>query len=175
MRTDLDFSKHELKITQINGVDSIFALELPNTSWHKFVFIVTNGITAVTGDYDNWIFSREFKPSASAKVQDHYWAEKLRISSVQKSHVFDTAKTIEIINEMIAENPDFNEEEIEYLTECKNYAQGSEFEYVSYAFNNSPSHWDSECIPIGEIIEPRLAYVFDAFDEICNRLKNENI
>lgn len=173
MRTDLDFSKHELKVTKIGDKDSIFTLQISNSNYNRFVFIVTEGITAVTGDYFNWIFSREFDPHREIYVLDHYWAEKLRLASNQKSHEFSAEETEKIINEQLenAEDYGLDGESIEYLNECKNTLLYGEFEYTTYAYNNYPKNWDSEMVPFGKVIELQLLYVFDAFEEIIKRLK----
>lgn len=77
-RTKVDFSSHELKITSLSGEGSKYELKKPDTIIHSVVFFVLGGITAVTGDFGNWIFCREFHPNISGEnVSDRYWVEKL--------------------------------------------------------------------------------------------------
>jgi hypothetical protein len=61
-----------------------------------------------------------------------------------------------------------------YYKECLNYVGVSEWEYVSFAYNNYPSFVDSEKVPFVKSIDVQLFVVFDAFDEICNRLEKYN-
>lgn len=168
-RTTLNFDKHILETIEQEGV-LIHHLRLPNSFYDSFTFINTNGILAVTGDYNNWIFCREFHPSAKGYVSDSYWAEKLRISSEQQSHEFDSKGTINEIKEMLLEN-EYSDEEKEYLEECMDNAQEHELDYTYFAYRELPKKWDTECVPFVKKIKPQLLYVFDAFDEICNRLK----
>jgi hypothetical protein len=62
-RTKIDFSEHELKITQLEGV-LIHEFKRPDTRNCMLVFINTCGVMTVTGDFGNWVFCREFHPSA---------------------------------------------------------------------------------------------------------------
>ena len=59
----------------------------------------------------------------------------------------------------------------EYLTECLDYADLTEHEYTSFAYNNFPSFLCSEDVPMCRSIVYRLFFVFDAFDEMCRREK----
>jgi hypothetical protein len=45
--------------------------------------------------------------------------------------------------------------------------------YMSEAYQNIPSHLDAESIPHHTKIKYWLLCVFDAFEEICYRLKEE--
>ena len=169
-RTDIDFSKHELIIAKSEGL-LVHYLKKPGTINCAVKFINTNGIMAVTGDLGNWMFCREFHPSDEGGVSDGYWCEKLRISSTQESHDFSSEQTIQLIDECIIESD--NEEEKEYLQECIEALEGGEWEYQQYAYSNQPSFYDSEGVPYGKEIKYHLKGVFDAFDEICSRMKNE--
>ena len=182
-RTEYDFSNHELIVVETENFNS-YRLKHPEYSqMFSVTFINTNGICAVTGDYGNYIFCREFHPSADGYVSDHYWLEKLQNSSDQSGENFDSDKTRETINDLISElkddsendsiDPDKYNEELEYLTELLDYVDRSEFEYTSYVYNNYPSWFDCESVPFCKSIKPQLLIVFDAFEEICLRIKNK--
>ena len=87
--SSLDFSKHVVTVEKQEGL-LIHTLAIPGTITQSVKFINTQGIMAVTGDYGNWIFCREFHPSPTGSVSDSYWCEKLRISSRQDPYEFDS-------------------------------------------------------------------------------------
>ena len=91
-RTGLDFSKHELLCTKSDEL-TIHHLKKPNTYYDSIKYINTQGIMAVTGDYGNWIFCREFHPSADDYVSSGYWCEKLSIASCQVYKEYDPEET----------------------------------------------------------------------------------
>lgn len=55
----MDFSKHLVKITRYPGV-LIHDFRIPDKYTTAITFINTRGIMAVTGDFGNWIFTRNF-------------------------------------------------------------------------------------------------------------------
>jgi len=87
-RTALDFSKHEIIVVKENGL-LIHHLKIPKQWTNNIKFINTNNILAVTGDFGNWIFCREFHPSKDGYVSDGYWHEKLNIASTQDGKEID--------------------------------------------------------------------------------------
>ena len=99
-RTEIDFSKHVLTVNKQEGL-LVHTLAKPNTYVQSFVFINTNDIMAVTGDYGNWIFCREFHPSKDGYVSDTYWVEKLRIGSCQEPSNFDSQTAQEQVTELL--------------------------------------------------------------------------
>jgi len=177
-RTNVDFSKHELIVTNQDGL-LVHHLKHPEYSqMYSVKFINTNGIMAVTGDYGNWIFCREFHPSDDGYVSDYYWIEKLTIASSQSGLDFDNEKTKKSIEEGInggLEEYGYNGDEldlmIEYYNELLDYVDLSRFEYTSFAYNNYPGFTDSECVPFIESPKIWLKIIFDAFEEICDRIK----
>lgn len=178
-RTNIDFSNHELIMIETENYNS-YRLKLPKYSHiNSLTFINTNGICAVTGDFGNYIFCREFHPSADEYACEYYWLEKLHIHSDQSGELFDSDKTREHINDLISELEDekdyMNEgkynENLEYLNELLNRVDLSEFEYTSYAYNECPRWLDGEYVPFCKSIKHQLLIVFDAFDEICRRIK----
>ena len=169
-RTEVDFSKHVVDVTKQDRL-LVHYIHLPNTIVNSVKFINTNDIMAVTGDFGNWIFCREFHPSATGGVSDGYWREKLGISSCQDplEFVSDIAKA-EIKEMLEDEDRTFTEEEREWLGELSDAADEGEYEYIATAMHR-PSSFEAECIPKGKRVTFWLLVVFDAFEEICKRIK----
>jgi hypothetical protein len=179
-RTEANFSEHELTIKQNEDI-LIHHLKHPKyNQMYSIKFINTNGVMVVTGDYGNWVFCREFHPSDDGFVSDYYWCEKLSLSSEQTPFEFNPEETERIIKEGLNGGleeygyvDEKLEEMIEYYNELLDYTH-NEFEYTSFAYNNNkPRFIDAEQVPMEETIKPRLKVVFDAFDEICGRLRME--
>lgn len=184
-RTQVDFSNHILttKIFKSENWETIRVDEFykPNTITNWLKFINTNENLTVTWDFWNWIFSRPFVPSNNwEKISDSYWAEKLRNSSTQTAWEYDSEtaeeEIDEIVKELLENKEDYEEENFEELLnwweELKNYTE-NEIEYMYYAYDydwNRPDEIDSECIPNWKKWHFWLKVVFDAFEEICNRL-----
>lgn len=175
-RTGIDFSNHEVIITQMDGL-LVHYLKKPGTICDSIRFINTHGILAVNGDYGNWIFCREFHPSQEGGVSDGYWKEKLGIASTQKASDYSPEKTRKSINEAInggmeeyGYKGDKLKEVKDYLTECLDYVD-DEYEYIAFAYHRCPGYMDAEEIPFEKETKPWLLAVFDGFDEICRRLK----
>jgi hypothetical protein len=169
-RTDVDFKQHELKITRVDGL-LVHYLKKPGTVIDSVKFINTNGVLAVTGDYGNWIFCREFHPSADGYVSDTYWCEKLKISSKQEPCVYDSEIAKEEIKGLLEEDDgSLSVEEKEWLNELSCEADEGEYSYIAKAMDR-PGSFDAECIPRGKRLDYALEAVFDAFDEICKRIQ----
>jgi hypothetical protein len=177
-RTNIDFSKHELKITKLEGV-LIHEFKKPDTRNCMLVFINTCGVMTVTGDFGNWVFCREFHPTAEGAVSGGYWDEKLEISSVQKSDKYDadeTLKEIQDFRKSFEENygREMNEDESEWIEQLENNVY-DEHEYVYLAYRETPNTIDYESVPFGEKRHFWLNAVYDGFNEICEVLKRENV
>lgn len=170
-RTDVDFSKHELII--INNADyKMHYLKLPDTITRSVKFINTQGIMAVTGDYGNWIFCREFIPDRSGKTSERYWIEKLKISSCQDPYKFNTeAARKEILESLKSFSDSYSHEERVWLKELYQAADDGEYTFIAKAMDH-PNSFDCECIPTGKEVDWYLLVIMDAFDEICDRLKD---
>jgi hypothetical protein len=172
-RTTIDFSKHEVIITKSEGL-LVHDLKLPHSFINSIKFINTQGILAITGDFGNWIFCREFHPSADGYVSAGYWCEKLRIASIQKSHNFSVDETEIEIKRLLAEEEDLSEKEVDYLNGCLNNVDDWEIGYRNYAFTENAGRFeDGEYVPYEEELNIWLAYIFDGFEEICKRMKND--
>lgn len=175
-RTDVDFSKHDLIITKDDNV-LIHHLKKPGTVIFNIKFINTNDVMVVTGDVGNWMFCREFHPTKNGYVSDDYWLEKLTINSTQDGQEFCPDETENIIREGIEQDLEeygYKDEKLEQIKEYYNdlldYIGLSEFEYTSYAYNNFPDFLCAEDVPFVKKIKQRLNIVYDAFNEICERL-----
>ena len=173
-RSNVEFEKHEV-IATVEGDTKTWYLKIPETRMNSIKFINSGGIMAVTGDYGNWIFCREFIPNGKeGGVSDQYWEEKLRIASTQNPYEFDEEETIKEINRIREEEEDLTQEENDYLDECISAAQeGGEVEYNSFAYQNGVGRFsDYESVPSAEKrTQFWLKAVFDGFDEICRRMK----
>lgn len=180
-RTGINFSKHIVEVKQSEGL-LVHYIRRPNTITQSVKFINTNGIMAVTGDFGNWIFCREFHPDGNTGVSGDYWHEKLRMSSCQVAEDFDSEGTIEHLRrgidgglEEYGYRGDQLKQAIDYYEECLDYADLSEHEYTSFAFREMPGFFDAEQVPFVKKLKERLRIVFDAFDEICRRMKESEV
>lgn len=174
-RTGIDWSKHEVIVTKQDGL-LIHHLKRPNTVIANIKYINTNGIMAVTGDYGNWIFCREFHPSDDGFVSDGYWKEKLVIASTQKPDEFDEDETRNSLEAYLADTDDpLDEKEKEYIEGCLNALCDGELDYTYYAYRNGVGRFnDGEYVPFENRTKRWLAVVFDGFDEICRRMKEND-
>lgn len=170
MRTEVNFEQHVLKITKVDGM-MVHDLCKPNTITDRVMFINTNGIMAVTGDYGNWIFCREFHPSNKNSIDGRYWAEKLCLSSTQDPYEFDVEAVREEVSEL-KENHELTEEEIEWLDELVCAAEDGEYSFIAKAMDR-PNGFEAEMIPRGKKFKFWFEVILDAFDEICKRIKEQ--
>jgi hypothetical protein len=165
-RTTVDFSNHVLEVVKTDEI-LVHHLRVPGTLMRSIKFINTNGILAVTGDYGNWILCREFHPSADGYVSDHYWVEKLKISSCQDPYVFDAKVAKENIKDLLTEH-ELSDEEKEWLNELSEEADQGEYSFIAKAMDR-PGSFEAEMIPHGKKLNEWLQIIFDGFDEICRR------
>ncbi len=185
-RTDIDFSEHIVIETKQDNL-LIYDFRIPETQMNRIQFINTNGILAITGDFGNWIFCREFHTSKDGYVSDHYWCEKLQISSTQTYSDYSSKETKEelrrklkeYIEEQKSEDENFNEHDeeneiLEYFKECIRRVD-DELDYTSYAYREYPDGLDGEDVVFVKEIKYRLKLIFDAFDEMCRRLKENEL
>jgi hypothetical protein len=177
-RTDFDFSEHELLIKESDGLLVHTLKHKDYNKMYRFDFINTNGVMVVTGDYGNWMFCREFHPSPDGMVSDYYWCEKIKTASTQEPFEFDYEATekeiLEAINGGLVEDG-FEGDDLEIMTEyyesLLDKVHEGEFYYEAFAYGEMPYLITSECVPNNKKIKHRLLCVFDAFEEICSRLK----
>ena len=176
-RTEIDFSKHVVTETKSEGL-LVHRFGVPDASCNAMKFINTNGIMAVTGDFGNWIFCREFHPSPEGRVSDQYWHEKLRNSSTQVGKQFDSEGTRLALQAKIDggyEEYEYQDEElaemIEYAKECITLVD-DQSAYQLFAYREYP-HGDGEDVICLYKTDIWLQYIFDGFDEMCNRMKEQ--
>lgn len=167
-QTNIDFSEHELHITKQDGLIVHF-LKKPGTYYDCIKYINTNGIMAVTGDYSNWIFNREFIPSPTAEHWDGYMKEKLVISSCQEPAKYDAKRTEEAIKEFLKEE-DLSEENREFLEELLTKVD-DELEFLYYAFREGNHSIDYEYMPYVKSVNYHFLAIMDGYNEICKRLR----
>jgi len=168
-RTGYDFSKHELTVTKSENA-VVYKFKRPDTIQGAAIFINSCGIMAVTGDWGNWIFCREFHPSADGRVSDSYWCEKLRIASSQSHEDYSADKTRKEIEGRLKEE-DLDPEDEEYLKDLLDHVDDDDYEH--YAHENLPNGCDFEFVPICHENKFWIKAIFDAFDEICTRTAPE--
>ena len=183
-RTSTDFSNHELLVSKERPF-SEYTLKKPDTTNQCVRFICCYGVTLVTGDFGEWVFNREFHPSAEERssVSDGYWLGKMYGESGASGVEFDGEQTIAEIDGIL--NIKWQEdnlgrwlsgEEIEYLEACKEAAQDHEFVYDSVAHRENVGYFgDHESVPKVKKIKFWLLVVFDAFDEICRRMREQEL
>ena len=178
-RTEIDFSKHVLKVTALDGV-TIYEFKNPDTIHCMLTFINTCGVMTVTGDLGNWVFCREFHPSGNSDsgVSAGYWDEKLQIASEQKAKKYDAEETSRLIKEFregFEDNYDrvMNKEELEWVKRMEESVD-DEHEYVYVAYREKPSSIDYESVPFGEKRHFWLNAVYDGFDAMCEYIKAHN-
>lgn len=176
--TQVDFKDHKL-ITSFSDDFKMWKLKKPNTITQSIAFINTHGILLVTGDYGDFTFCREFHPTSNGFVEPAYWCEKYRISTQQKSHEYSVEKTRKMLQEGIEyelEEYGYDENELnimkKYYHQLLSVVELSEWEYISYAYDQYiPTFITAEDVPFCKEIRHCLLIVFDAFNEICQRLK----
>jgi hypothetical protein len=178
-RTGIDFSKHEVRITESDGL-LIHYIKKPGTINDSIKYINTNGIMAVTGDYGNWIFCREFHPSKEGGVSDGYWEEKLCIASTQEPKEFDPEATEKELKRLLSKGlkeygytGDMLKKMQEYCRECLRYVGEDQWSYKKVAYDECPS--DYEAVVYIKKTKYWLLAVFDGFDEICRRMKENEL
>ena len=176
-RTNVDFSKHEFNtdvFTNAKGEEiNVFELKKPDTNCGRITYVNAKGTLTVSGDYGNWVFCREFHPSADEHVSDHYWIEKLKIYSTQVPGEYSSedtkAEILGKIEELKAEDHNDEDEIIKYYNDCLDYV-GEEWEYTKFAYDEVPNGYDHEWVIFNKRLSPQLEIVFDWFEEMCDRI-----
>lgn len=171
--TGIDFSKHVLNVQDLGPI-TVYELKKPDTIIHNVVFIVGLGITTVKGDFGNWVFSREFHPVKDDYISRSYADEKLMILSIQNPHVFDSDTVLKEIDSLVEDwshkfDREPNDEDLDWIESLRDNAY-DEVEYNYVAYREKISDIDYEDIPTGEKRHNWLEVVYDAFNEMCNRI-----
>jgi len=149
-------------------------------SYHGYIkFVNSSSGLSVFGDFGNWIFNRQFHPSDEGYVSAGYWNEKLKMSSCQEHAAFDSEETCKELQEGIdggLEEYGYEGDNLvvmkEWYEELQSFVD-DELEYTYNAYRNQPSGItiDYEDVPLCKKGSVQLQIIFDAFDEICRRLK----
>lgn len=168
----IDWSEHVVD-TVVSENFRMDWIHIPGSSNRNVKFINTNGIMAVTGDYGNWIFCREFHPSAGSTVSRGYMDEKLELYSEQKAYEYSPSKTKEAIIEFVEDLTSSEKEKWEDWIDSLFNSLEDYYEYVYAAYRETPSDIYCEDVPFREERHVWLDCVYDAFNEICNRLEND--
>lgn len=180
--TDWDFSEHTHTVeifTSKNGNSiRIDHLRKGKSNCGYVRFVNDDYGLSVFGDFGNWVFNRPFIPSKDGYVCTGYWNEKLKASSSQDHEKYDSKETEREIEELInrgLEDYGYEGEELEKLKEWYSdlleYTE-NEIEYMYHAFYSGDSPDDFESIPCARKYSYQLLIIFDAFNEICNRIEN---
>jgi hypothetical protein len=187
-RSGIDWSRHEHKtvISRIpvdqGGKEFVSfrmdTLKIPGTIVNSIKFINTAGVMTVTGDFGNWVFCREFEPDGrgGAGASEGYWKEKLYISSCQVVEKYDAEATESEIRRRLreAEKDGGDPAEREYLQDLLSYVN-DEVDYRYKAYQLMPADMDYDDIPLEKKTHHWFIIILDAFDEICQRLKEKLI
>jgi hypothetical protein len=182
-RTGIDFSKHVHSVEIYKNGDKEIQIDnfkIPDTRMNRIQFINTDEILSITGDFGNWIFCRPFVPGPKEYVSDGYWIEKLKILSSQVPGSYDGEETAKEIQELIdkgLEDYGYEGAELdkfkEWYTDLLTYTD-DEYEYIYHAYRGyDRPNVDSGSIPLCKKLNPWLNIIFDAFDEICRRMKEQ--
>lgn len=186
-RTDINFSNHEHRVEYFkseNG-DSLISVDHfqvgdSMASYIKFTNTAHNLV--VTGDYGNWVFCRPFIPGVNNYVSDGYWLEKLSTYSNQVYSDYDsdeTANEIMILVQTGLEEYGYEGDELKASKEWFSsllYFVDDELEYTYHAYRgDKPSFIGYDEVPLVKKVDSRLLIIFDAYDEICNRLENKMV
>ena len=182
-RRNYDFSKHTHRVEIFKSskgneirVDHFQEAE-KRCGYIKFVND-EQGLS-VFGDFGNWIFCRPFIPSSKGFVSDGYWNEKLKLYSEQYHAKYDSEETAKEIEELINHGLEEYGYEGDKLLKAKEWFKSLlrhideeiDYSYHAYMDYSKPDFIEYEMIPFEKKGSPRLEIIFDAFDEICNRLR----
>lgn len=185
-RTKTDFSKHThtcKKLVDDDTTAQIDSLQVGDSLHGAVHFVNTPFGMSVYGDYGNWVFNRRFIPNNKGEsVSDHYWIEKLQLNAQGLEFwEYDKELNKEHLEELKEEIPsyglseDSEEEAMEWVDDLLWHLEDEDWvSYTNIVYHETPPCMQGENLPIYKAIPIRLQVVFDAFEEICNRLKNED-
>lgn len=109
-------------------------------------------------------------------VMGGYWCEKIEMYSEQETTEFDpveTRKEIEREIESGLEEYGYKDGDLDDMKEYMERCLDNVDDYIDYLIvaRDYPSCADYDCIVLVKTIKPWLKCIFDGFDEICKRLK----
>ncbi len=181
--TNIDFSKHLLSVASMNSEEfecKIYHLYIPNINYDYIDVIVSEGITAVTGDFGNWIFNMEIHFEEFMGFEVDYLLYQLKTSSSQNPYEVDigaTEKEIEKFRKSVDVSLcNLNSEEFEiFCNDLFRSLKKGEQQYNNFIAEGAIHFTTGISIPvIVKKIPFALASVFDAFEVILNRVNNGN-
>lgn len=185
-RTNTNFEKHKHRIQIFKCEEEeirVDHFQIEKSGCQYIKFINTSDSLTVTGDYGNWIFCRPFIPFPGSTVSEMYWIEKLQMYSIQSFTEYDW----DAINKEIDDLIDHRLEDIGYegkdIEELKEWFRelreetDDEIAYLNKAFRDyyAPSCLDLEYIPTFKVMPIQLKIIFDAYEEISERMKYDVI
>lgn len=175
----VDFSQHKLHRLENENLQT-FHLKLDGTSRNNVKFTLVDGVTVITGDFGNWVACRYFNPKDDPIDSVGYFCEKLRIHSEQELYEWDSDYLASEVKELIKglkergiKGKNF-EKSKEFLEESLGFGD-NEIDYIAYCREYMPECFDYEYLPDGYVTKYRIFILVDAFNEICQRLKEENL
>lgn len=182
-RTNVDFSKHILYETHytnpVTGHNlDVWELKVPNTMWYRVIFINSCNTLTIDGDYGRFSFCREFHPSKDGYVSDGYWLEKMRNSNCLIYDEYDSEATEKELKELIKTGLEEYGYEGEELKDKKKQLKNlltyvdDKIEYEYHAFRGYID-LDYDMIPYCKQQNIQLDICFDAFDYICQKMKDD--
>jgi hypothetical protein len=155
----------------------IYDFKKPDSIEHRVIVINAYGVCSVTGDFGKWIFEKEFHLSGNCtKINDGYILQNS--PRTQELYEWDGELVRKEIEETIQqsydiESDEMSDEENEYWSGLINATYDCEYTYIAKCMNR-PSCIESENIPKSrQKLNPYLLAIFDAFEEICGRTKDE--
>jgi len=184
-RTKWDFSEntHTVEIFKSEHGNTIRVdhFQKGNSRMGYVKFVNDDEGLSVFGDFGNWVFCRPFHPSPDGYVSEMYWNEKLKIGSTQEHAEYDGEETYKELQEMIDTGFEDYGYEGDVLESAKEWFRGlqkytdDEIEYTYEAYRGvNPANVDYDYIPFAKKGSVQLEIIFDAFDEICRRLKEQD-
>lgn len=179
-RTPADFSEHTHRVEIFKSEQNTIRVDHFQKGDKRigyFKFTNTEDGLFVTGDYGRWSFCRPFVPSKDNGVSEGYWLEKLKIGSNMEFTKLDQDGNEKEIKRLIR----YGLKEYGYSGEKLNQAKeffkdllthiDNDIEYIYHAYYDSCPDIEMELIPCYKEVPAQLLWVFDAFDEICRRIK----
>lgn len=186
------FETHTLFVKDYgNGhTEHILAIEEPIRMYKTVRIINIQGYTIFSGDWNTIILQgHNLIPTKDydGHFSDSYMLGKLRMGTYQDLLEFDEEGTLELIDAQIAEYNDPEEDngmveaDIEYLNDLKEFIGGicsdaGGLQYEVFAMDNATPYFtdDYDLIPLCKKPKMEVNVYFDAFEEMCYRLKNDN-
>lgn len=175
---DYSFLKDWIYTKSTHGDFQVYCLQSNKDSWSWVEFIVGHRFTAVTGDFGNHTFGREFHPhKVTVNIDFTYALEKYRYCSTQNpTSEYSPTLTREYIEEFMLEHANgdldnLTEEEREQFDYLLYYSE-SEIDYLNQRFNE---HDDNIIFLEYDQLQPQyeldkqVNFILHVFIEMCKR------